>query len=461
MNIYGKSFVLGLAPTRRDTNDFDIGFAHENKAKIEKKVMEIASDIGNVEIMNIDFLNDEGLMIFPEDVQKIAKEFKEKSIDAVFVPHCNFGSEEAVALLGRQLGVPLLLWGPRDEMPPATGPRQTDTQCGLFASGMILDRYNVAYSYINNCWTDSPVFEDGLKQFIKVANVVKAFRNLRIGQISLRPRTFLSVKVNENELLERFGIDVVTIDSTEITAEIKSVLDSSDAGLEQLRDDISKRYDTTEMPQESLKAIAAMEIGILNIAKKYGCTAIASECWRTYSVPFGIMPCAGFGDLIQKGLPIACEGDIHGAISSVLLSAASMDSRPHFFADLTMRHPQNDNAELLWHCGPFPTSLAKKGVKPCMSNCLGQFEIEGGDITLCRFGESHGEYKLLAGEGRGVEGPPTNGNYIWFEADCWDRWERKLVKGPYIHHISGIHGKLASVLEEACDYMPGIEFDRP
>ncbi|NLO50664.1 MAG: hypothetical protein GX103_05830 [Bacteroidales bacterium] len=453
-----NTFILGLAPTRRDTRDFELHFARERKAAAEKRTRKIAGEIGNVDVVNIDFINEEGLLIFPEDAELVAKHFIEKGVDAVFIPHVNFGSEEAVALLGKLVGKPVLLWGPRDEAPPSTGPRQTDTQCGLFASGMVLDRYNVPFTYLENCWLDSPLLDEGLERFIRTANVVKTFNSLRIGQISVRPRTFLTVKVNENDLLERFGINIVTIDTTEIMAEINRVLEKKSELMQEIYNGLCNDYDLSEMKTETVENIAAMEAAIIGLSEKYGINAFASECWRTFSVPFGIMPCSGFADLIQRNLPVACEGDIHGAISSALLSAATMGQKPHFLADLTIRHPKNDNAELLWHCGSCPANLAKKGVKPKMKQCLGQFEIEGGDITVCRFGESHGVYKLFSGEGRAVDGPATNGNYLWFETNDWPKWEARLVKGPYIHHISIIHGKYASILRDACEYLK-IEAD--
>ena len=452
-------FVLGVAPTRRDTKDFELCYAHERKAAVLEAIRKFAREQGDIRVVDIDFLNEEGLMIDPEDTDRVYRHFLEQGVDAVIAPHCNFGAEEPVARLGRLMGKPFLLWGPRDEAPPASGPRQTDTQCGLFASGMMLNRYNVRYTYLENCRLDSPVFYEGLDHFIRVANVVKAFLGLRIAQISLRPRTFLSVKVNENQLLEKFGIDIVTVDYTEITSEIRRVLEEEADAVKERAGGIRSRYDASSMQEETLHNMAAMELGIRHLADKYGCSCVASECWRTFSVPFGIMPCAGFGDLIQEGLPVACEGDIHGVISSVLLSAAAMGRKPHFLADITIRHPKNDNAELLWHCGPFPSSLAKKGVRPVLNSCLGQFELESGALTLCRFGDDHGRYRLFADEAVTTDGPPTNGNYVWIETKDWPAWERKLVTGPYIHHISGIHGRYASVLRDACGYL-GIEADR-
>ena len=36
-----------------------------------------------------------------------------------------------------------------------------------------------------------------------------------------------------------------------------------------------------------------------------------------------------------------------------MLKASSLNKGLPFLADLTIRHPENENAELLWHCGPF------------------------------------------------------------------------------------------------------------
>ena len=39
------------------------------------------------------------------------------------------------------MGLPVLLWGPRDERPDENGVRLRDSQCGLFATGKVLRRF--------------------------------------------------------------------------------------------------------------------------------------------------------------------------------------------------------------------------------------------------------------------------------------------------------------------------------
>lgn len=115
---------------------------------------------------------------------------KEKKIDGLFLPHCNFGTEFECARLAKELGVPVLLWGPLDERPDENGVRLRDTQCGLFATGKVLRRFRVPFTYMTNCRLNDPVFERGLRDFMAVCNVVKKFRNIRILQISTRPYEF-------------------------------------------------------------------------------------------------------------------------------------------------------------------------------------------------------------------------------------------------------------------------------
>jgi len=65
-----------------------------------------------VDFVTIDGINAEGLLINTDDSRKAADLLRSHNVDAVFTPHVNFGTEEAVARLGKLLGKPLLLLGP-------------------------------------------------------------------------------------------------------------------------------------------------------------------------------------------------------------------------------------------------------------------------------------------------------------------------------------------------------------
>jgi L-fucose isomerase-like protein len=214
------------------------------------------------------------------------------------------------------------------------------------------------------------------------------------------------------------------------------------------------------MPAERLENLAALRIALLDIVEERGCNAAAIECWSLLPKTLGVVPCLVVGELSALGVPVACETDVHGAISSIILQAAGLHEHPTFFADLTTRHPDNDNAELLWHCGPFPYALKDPSSPAAVApRGEGQWRLRDGDVTIARFDSLQGRYSLFAGEARTTDGPKTNGTYVWVEMDDWERWEKKFIYGPYIHHVSCMYGKHAGVLAEACRFIDGLEAD--
>ena len=159
-----------------------------------------------------------------------------------------------------------------------------------------------------------------------------------------------------------------------------------------------------------------------------------------------------------KQVKLALERGKH-----VLCEAATLDDTRSFFADWTIRHPDIENGELLQHCGPWPLSVA--GCKPCIPYPLAfdypgaiTAEAKHGELTLARFDGDNGEYSLLLGNAKGVDGPKGMGTYLWVEVENIKRLEAKIVEGPYIHHCVGIHRDVVPVLYEACKYI-GVKPD--
>ncbi len=452
---------VGFAPTRRTV------FSAEDAVKYRKLTEEKLQAWG-VEYVGLDWLNEEGLLYDLADAARVADYFRQQRVDAVFCPHCNFGTEAAVGKLAVELGKPLLLWGPRDEAPLPTGERLRDTQCGLFATSKVLRRFGVPFTYIVNSRVDDPVFERGVKNFLRAAAVVRMFRGLRIGQIDVRPEDFWTVMVNESELLERFGIEVVPISLVEIVDALNNKLQAGGEDLEETVQGIKSRMKLPEGADAWLPKLAALKLVMRQWADAEGLTAIAIQCWSALQQAAGIMPCFVNAELTDEGLPVACETDIHGAVTSAMLHAATLGETPIFFSDLTIRHPENDNAELLWHCGNFPPSLAAEGEEPTVGEHyilptkdpgLGEFAIRGGDLTLARFDGDGGEYSLLFGHARSTTGPRTRGTWLWVEVNDWPMWEEHIIRGPYIHHVAGAHGRFAPALYEACRFINGLEPD--
>lgn len=449
-----EKIKLGFAPTRRSI------FSAPDAVKYRNLTAEKLNELG-IKFVDITDINIEGLLYNDEDMEKIAEKFMTEKVDGLMLPHCNFGTEFVCARLAKKLNVPVLLWGPLDERPDSNGVRLRDTQCGLFATGKVLRRFKVPFTYLTNCRLDDPVFERGVRDFIAVCNVVKTFNNIRILQISTRPFEFWSTMCNEGELLEKFNIQLSPIPMTELVEEVKSVRGNK-TELCQMIAYIEKNM-IVKIKDDAVESVAALAIALQNLISRYGCSAGAIQCWNALQDEIGIMPCAANSILNKQGIPIVCETDIHGAVTALIAEAAAMNEKRGFFADWTIRHPDIENGELLQHCGPWPISVAKE--KPMLTYPLAfdypgslTAEAKHGELTICRFDGDNGEYSLLLGNAKGVDGPKGMGTYLWIETDNIKRLEAKIVEGPYIHHCVGIHKNVVPVLYEACKYI-GIRPD--
>lgn len=449
---------LAYCPTRRDV------FSTEEAMKFNDNIR-IQMDKFGVDIVDLDGINEERLLFQDSDIPAIIDRFNKEKVDAIFFPHCNFGSENRVARVAKALGVPVLIWGPRDDYPDSEGLRSRDSQCGMFATGKVLRRHNVPFTYLTNSWIGSKEFEDGMRKFIRVASVVKSLKNLNILQISTRPEPFCSVICNENELIEKFNVHLYPITLNDVMLKMKAVEEA--AG-----DDFTKTVAFIKSidsvgDEAKIKKVAALKCAMKELAKQYDCRAVAIQCWTSLQDMADIMACHANSLLTDEGIPTVCETDIHGAITAIMMQAVTMGESVPFFADVTVRHPENDNAELLWHCGNFPYSLAKDKEKAKVGRSryhgdtygICEWELKDGDLTIARFDGDHGEYELLIGEAHTTVGPKNVGSYVWIEVDDWAKWEHKIVEGPYIHHVSGVYGKYGEVLYEACKYIAALKPD--
>jgi L-fucose isomerase-like protein len=449
-----KTIVLGVAPVKRS-------FLDMNEARRQKeKFMAVIGTLkpGLVKIVGIDDLCENGIACQAETVPRAVEKFRNAGIDALFVPFCDFGEESAAAAIAGTFRVPTLVWGARDEHPNLPEKRGRDTQCGMFAATKVLRRQGVTYSYIYNVPADTEDFKQGYLNFIRTAAVVRDLKGLKIGKIGERPSPFMSVLANEADLLSRFGILTTPISTSSIMDTGLKLAESGDGECAAYYESLKKRFDTGKMKDEDVKKTAGLVIATRRALEENGCGAGAFECWSAFHSVLGFTHCVAVGDLADMGISLSCECDVNGAVSMVMLQAAALYDSPAFLADLTIRHPENENAELLWHCGPFPYSLKAPDSKAALVDGQEWFRMKEGDLTLCRFDEIDGKYSLFAGEGKTTAGPATTGSYVWLEVDNWKRWEEKLIFGPYIHHIGGVYGKYLPVLREAARYM-GVTFD--
>jgi len=461
LNLKRKSAYLGLCPIGKFV------FSHEDALVQKKKIIEKLNK-KNIEFCDLEAIIPDGIVRDQNQVKSVVDYFKNKGIDALFIPHCNFGTEGAAAMIAKKLSVPVLLWGPRDGAPLQDGTRLRDSLCGVLATSKVLNKLRVPFTYIENSNIEDKVFSQNLDLFLKAATVVKTFKNIRIGQIGVRIDFFWSTIINESELLDKFGIQILPVDMADF---INDVLERAKKNRRTYIKEIPGinsflNFNKSNSEEMIIKSLALRD-ELLELAVKEELDSIAIKSFSSLQR----ILCDGISialSMASEILPIMGESDIHGAITSVMLEAATGFKEVSFFPDITIRHPENDNAVLLWHTiAPFILKDLKSEVNvntpwilKGLSDFTPQYKLKDGPLTLARFDGDNYEYILGIGQGKTVSGPYTRDFYAWLEVENWIQWERKLVNGPYIHHCSAIYDHCADILEEACKYIPGLMVER-
>lgn len=387
--------------------------------------------------------------------------FKNEKVDAVLLINANFGNEEAAADIAKALGKPIALWAPLDDEYYVDGMRPTDSQCGLFGLSRQMQRYNVPFSHIPCCRVEDDEFKIGFERFARVACMVKNFTALRIGQVGTRPAPFFSVIWNEGELMQKFGIRIIPINLAILQDRFLKTKETKPDEIAKYVRIFRENYRMDDLTPQYLERMACLVLTYIGLFEEFRLDVMSAECWTATPVMFeGLAPCAVYGILNDLGYLISCESDMHCAMTMALLDSAAFGEKRPFMGEFTVRHPENKNAELLWHCGPFPLSVKAPDSVARLVNQREWFRGKDGEYTLARLDQENGNYMILSGKVRTVPGPETHGTYIWAEFPDLQKWEDRLLDGPYIHHFVEIEGDYNAEIREFCKYFPNLSVDK-
>ena len=94
---------IGYIPTRRDV--FDRSEAYRYRGVVKKAVQSLGA-----KLVDIDGINGENLLFDERDLPAVIDRMQREKVDGLFFPHCNFGTEDLVAKVAKELGKPVLIW---------------------------------------------------------------------------------------------------------------------------------------------------------------------------------------------------------------------------------------------------------------------------------------------------------------------------------------------------------------
>lgn len=306
----------------------------------------------------------------------------------------NFGPEGPSALFLQEFPGPVMACAAAEENKAVLASDRGDALCGLLNCS-----YNIGLRRLDVYIPQYPVglpkdLARKIADFTAIARVVVGVTNLKVFGFGPRPQDFLACNAPIQPIYD-LGATVMENSELDLLVEFKKVA-ADKAGIKAIAADMARELKGGCAWPGLLPRLAQYELALTNFFEKnlgaatYG--VFANKCWPAFESEFGFVPCYINSRLAGRGIPVACEVDLYGAISEYMIQCASglpatlLDINNSVPADVikgeSLKGIPAKDLFMGFHCGNTCGS--------CMKNCSMKYQLimnrlmEGGqepDIT--------------------------------------------------------------------------------
>jgi L-fucose isomerase-like protein len=393
----------------------------------------------------------------PGLIAKAAAFFSAAQIDAIIIQSGTFTMGDMALELLESLKVPIVLWALPE--PDWDGGRlKLNSLVGLNVNSSHLFKMGRPFRYLIASPGDA-VFQEKMGRFVRVLRLIAQLRHTKILQAGSRPQGFYDLSYNEMELRAKLGVEVVAVGLGEVFDRARS-LPAKQVAETQSRM-VAMLDDTSEVSAEKQALQARAYLALGQTASRYGASAIAVRCWPEFPFDFGVAACSAVAYLNDDEVPCGCEGDLEGALTSLIMQ--SLSGTVPFLADVSGVDLER-NALLMWHngCAALRLAATRKllhGHFQANRGLTVGFGLQPGPVTLARLGNDGKNLRMLATTGEAL---PTEmfirGTMSWVAtASSVQRVADELIYGGWEHHLAMAY---AGILEDLREFaaITGIPF---
>jgi len=391
---------LGLVAVSRDC--FPVELSRRRRIKVVEQCRK--KKIAVVEIPTI--VENE------KDALKALDELKAAGVNALVLYLGNFGPEGPTTILAQRFDGPVMFAAAAEESGKDLIDGRGDAYCGMLNAS-----YNVGLRRLRPYIPEYPVgtadeIAAMIGEFIPVARIRLGLKALKIFTFGPRPQDFLAcnapikplydlgIEVMENSELDLYDIFLKAKGAPEIKAVAK---------------DMARELGAGNTYPDLLEKLAQYEVALTKFmdtnlgASTYG--IFADKCWPAFESYFGFVPCFVNSRLATRGIPVACEVDIYGALSEYIATCATelpatlLDINNTVPADMfkaagkALRGYKATDLFMGFHCGNTSSAcliggglkyqlimhrLMEPGKKPDITRGTLEGRIKVGDITIFR-----------------------------------------------------------------------------
>ncbi len=384
-------------------------------------------------------------------------------IDGIIVTLPNFGEERGIveAIHGSGLKVPVLIQATPDRVDSMAISDRRDSFCGKMSACNNLKQYGIPYSLttLHTEALDSPEFAADLAQFAAVCRVVKGLRNCRVGAIGARPTAFNTVRYSE-KIFEGSGIDVDTIDLSEIFGRISRLADDHPAVTAKLAE-INAYVPTQGIAADALLKMAKLGVVIDTWTRDNSIDITAVQCWTSMEEYFGVVPCTVMSMLSNKLLPSACEVDVPGVVGMYALALAS--GTPSALLDWNNNYGADPDKAVCFHCSNLPKHFfesARMDYQEIIAGTVGKLntfgtvvgKVKASPMTFLRVSTNDASGRICAyvGQGAFTDDPlETFGGAGVVHIPNMQGLLRYICENGFEHHVAANMSQVAAAVYEA------------
>lgn len=306
----------------------------------------------------------------------------------------NFGPEAPTTLFLQEFPGPVMACAAAEENKAVLAADRGDALCGLLNCS-----YNIGLRRLDVHIPQYPVglpkdLAGKIGDFAAVARVVVGVTNLKVFGFGPRPQDFYACNAPIQPLYD-LGVTVVENSELDLLVAFKRTAGQK-AVIKAIASDMAKELKGCCRWPELLPKLAQYELTLMNFfeqnlgASSYG--VFANKCWPAFEEAFGFVPCYINSRLAGRGIPVACEVDLYGAVSEYMIQCATglpatlLDINNSVPADVVkgkdLKGVAAKDLFMGFHCGNTCSS--------CMKSCSMKFQLimnrlmEGGkepDIT--------------------------------------------------------------------------------
>ena len=427
------------------------------------------------------------------DMLKAIEDVKKAGCNALCVFLGNFGPETPETLIAKNFDGPVMYAAAAESTYKDGGliDGRGDAYCGVLNCS-----YNIGLRHLKAVIPEYPVGNAEevaamMKDFVPVARALIGLAHLKIITFGPRPQDFFACNAPIKGLYD-IGVEIQENSELDLLVSYKA-----HAGDPRIKDIIKEmEAEGGNAFPEMLERMAQFEITLLDWAEKNkgarDYVVFADKCWPAFPEAFGFEPCYVNSRLAAKGIPVACEVDIFGALSEyigtcvtggavTLLDINNTVPEDLYNDEIKGKFPYNyklNDTFMGFHCGNTPFCRLDKCSKPAVKYQLIQHrllepkgsepdftrgtlegDIAAGEITFFRL-QSSADTKLKAYIAQGEVLPVATRSFggigVFAIPEMGRFYRHVLIEKQYPHHGAVAFGHVGKALFTVFQYL-GIE----